>query len=214
MKINIPYINKQEIECIIFDLGGVILDINFDKTIEAFNNLQIEGLRAEDIFVNNQTLFLNLELGTINPSDFITCFQEIYPAAKKVPTRSIWKAWNALLLSYRKEKIDLLKKLSKHYKLYLLSNTNLPHRMRFKEMYEDQFGENFEDLFIRCFYSDEMHLRKPNLEIYQEVSLAIGIEKSKILFIDDSKTNIDVAKEYGWHIYHLTNNESIVDLFI
>lgn len=107
----------------------------------------------------------------------------------------------------------MVDELRGNYRTYLLSNTNFPHRVKFKEIYREQFNENFEDLFIQCFYSDEMHLRKPDQEIYREVVKQTRINPEKTLFIDDNEANIAGAKEFGLQAYHLTNGEKITDLF-
>lgn len=213
MNINIPTVDTEQIECVIFDLGGVILDIDIEQTIRAFYKLEIDNLKAETVFKDNQALFLELELGLVTPEEFIKRFNETYPGSQSVSEEAVWDAWNAILLTYEPERMELLKELNQHYKVYLLSNTNLPHRICFKEKYNKQFGGNFEDLFLQCFYSDEMHLRKPDKEIYRQVEKAIKQDGSKILFIDDSPINIEAADAHGWTAYLLTKEESILDLF-
>lgn len=213
MKINIPQINPKNIKSIIFDLGGVILDIDINKTIAAFDQLNIKGVSTKDILTDNQPLFHQLEIGIISPQEFINALRQTHRGVENVSENQIWEAWNALLLTFKKERIDLLKNLRESYNIYLLSNTNLPHRTHFKELYKNQFGDDFEHLFTRCFYSDEMHLRKPNTEIYLQVAKAIGSNSDDILFIDDLQVNIDEAKACGWNAYCLKNNESIIDLF-
>lgn len=214
MKINIPNVDTQNIECIIFDLGGVILNIDFEKTIQAFDKFGIEGVKGKDVLADNQELFLDLELGLITPKEFVERFYTIYPSVKKVSDIDILDAWNALLQSYDKPTVQLIRDLKKHYKTYLLSNTNLPHRIRFREMYEREYGDDLEALFLHCFYSDEMHLRKPNSDIYEEVTRTIAQDGKKILFIDDSLANVETARYCGWNAYHLNGGKSVPDLFI
>lgn len=203
----------KNIDNIIFDFGGVIMDININKTIAAFVELNIEGLNAEDIISSHKKFLHDLEVGTLTPDEFINVIHCEYPKAKNISDEKIWDAWNALLQPYDKNRVEMLKKLKSNYNLYLLSNTNLPHRIRFKKIYEEQFNENLEDLFIHCFYSDEMHLRKPNSEIYKQVVEESKIEPTKTLFIDDNEANVVAAQMFGLHAYHLTNGERITDLF-
>lgn len=214
MKLNIPAFPVDEIENIVFDFGGVIMDINIGRTLIAFNNLKIEGLNSDDIISGHKKFLLDLELGLITPSQFIDAVHTEYPDAKNVNEKEIWDAWNALLQPYDRVRIEILEKINKNYRTYLLSNTNFPHRVKFKEMYRKQFGENFDDLFIQCFYSDEMHLRKPDQAIYREMMDAIRLNPQKTLFIDDNEANITGAREFGLHAYHLTGGERITDLFI
>ncbi|NDW10643.1 HAD family phosphatase [Dysgonomonas sp. 520] len=202
-----------DIRNIIFDFGGVIMDINIGKTIVAFANLDIAGLKPDDIISSHKSFLYELEIGTITPDEFISSLYREYPTAKRVSDKLIWDAWNALLQPYDPERILMVDKLKNDYNLYLLSNTNFPHRIKFKEMFRRQFGENFEDLFIECFYSDEMHLRKPDPEIYKRVIEETWVDPSKTLFIDDNEANITYARKVGLHAYHLTGGEKITDLF-
>lgn len=206
-------INSRKVRHIIFDLGGVVLDIDFMKTIEAINKMNIDGVDAERLLSDNNSLFLKLELGLIEPPQLIEKLIETYPALQQVSPEAIWDAWNELLQPFESDRIKLLKDLSKTYEIHLLSNTNLPHRICFGKRYQDQFGGKFEDLFTRCFYSDEMHLRKPDAEIYQQVEKNIRSAGSEILFIDDLQANIEAAKRSGWQAHLLTNGQKIADLF-
>ncbi|MEN9918119.1 MAG: hypothetical protein RL662_555 [Bacteroidota bacterium] len=203
----------DNIHNIIFDFGGVIMDININKTIHAFTNLNIEGLQADDIISAHKRFLHDLEIGTITPDEFINLIYTEYPKAVDVSDKLIWDAWNALLQPYDPARIALIEKLKERYSIYLLSNTNFPHRIKFKEMYRKQFGENLDDLFVQSFYSDEMHLRKPNLEIYQEVLEKARITPEATLFIDDNEANIVAARKVGIQAYHLTPGERITDLF-
>lgn len=212
MKLNDKF--PKDIENIIFDFGGVIMDINIMKTINAFSQLHIDGLKTDDIISGNKKFLLDLELGLITPQEFIAILHKEYPGMNDVPKQQIWDAWNALLLGYDPKRVELIEKLKNKYNLYLLSNTNLPHRVKFKEMYREQFGKAFESLFIKRFYSDAMHLRKPDLTIYNQVIEEAGIDPSKTLFIDDNELNITCSREVGLIAYHLTNGEKITDLFI
>jgi len=202
------------IKNIIFDFGGVIMDINISKTVTSFADLKIDGLKSEDIITSHKHYLHNLEIGMITPDQFISCIYKDYPAASNVSDKLIWDAWNSLLQPYDPKRIEMLVKLKKYYNTYLLSNTNFPHRVKFKEIYRRQFGENLEDLFIECFYSDEMHLRKPDIEIYEQVIKRSRIDANATLFIDDNEMNIKSARKAGLVAYHLTGGEKITDLFI
>ncbi len=201
------------IKNIIFDFGGVIMDINISKTITAFANLNIDGLNADDIISSHKKFLHDLEIGVISPSEFIEAIHKDYPAAANVSDKLIWNAWNALFGKYDVQRIAMVDELKNNYRTYLLSNTNFPHRVKFREIYRSQFNENLEDLFIECFYSDEMHLRKPDPEIYDQVVKKARVNPDTTLFIDDNEANIVSAQKYGLQAYHLTAGEKITDLF-
>ena len=203
----------QDFTNIIFDFGGVIMDVNIGKTIIAFDQLNIEGLKVDDIISAHKSYLYDLEVGNITPEEFISSIYKEYPTAVNATDKQIWNAWNALLQPYDPARIALVDEIRKHYRTYLLSNTNFPHRIKFREMYRKQFDENLEDLFIECFYSDEMHMRKPDIEIYEEVIKRTRINPSKTLFIDDNEANITGAQKAGLLTYHLAGSEKITDLF-
>ena len=203
----------QDISNIIFDFGGVVMDINIGKTILAFARLNIDGLKPDDIISSHKSYLYDLEVGNISPEEFIRSIYRDYPAACEVSDKLIWDAWNSLLQPYDPERIALMDEIRKYFRTYLLSNTNFPHRVKFKEMYRKQFDENLEDLFIECFYSDEMHLRKPELAIYEDVIAKTRVNPAKTLFIDDNEANIVAARKTGLQAYHLTGGERLTDLF-
>ena len=111
------------------------------------------------------------------------------------------------------QRVELLRELGKRCPVYLLSNTNLPHRIRFRELFRERFGGSFDELFVRCFYSDELHLRKPDPEIYRSVARQIGTPPGKLLFIDDNAANVSAARGEGWQACHLTGGITVTDLF-
>ncbi|MFV0469279.1 MAG: HAD family hydrolase [Dysgonomonas sp.] len=198
---------------IIFDFGGVIMDINITKTISAFAKLKIEGLKSDDIISSHKGFLYDLEVGNITPDEFISRIYREYPSATNASDKLIWDAWNALLQPYDPDRIAMVAQLKEYFNLYLLSNTNFPHRVKFREMFRKQFDENLEDLFIQSFYSDEIHLRKPDSEIYQYVITTARINPEKTLFIDDNEANITAARKAGLNAYHLAGGEKITDLF-
>lgn len=156
----------KEIKNIIFDLGNVVLDIDISLTMREFENIGIGGLKIEDIHPHQKDFFLALEVGTISNDDFLIELRKTYPIKGEVSDAQIWGAWNKLLLEFNPKRIELIKNLSSQYNIYLLSNTNHPHRVFFLEKFEREFGYPFESLFKKCYYSDVMKLRKPDPKIY------------------------------------------------
>lgn len=198
---------------VIFDFGGVIMDVNIHKTVEAFSELGIE-VTYNDIIAENRLFFNELELGLITPSEFINKFHVDFPTSKDIPDEVIWTAWNALLQPYDKERIELIDTIKKCYITCIFSNTNYPHRMAYKTMFREQFGYDFESLFHKCFYSDELHLRKPDPKAYERITKELGVESRKILFIDDNQANIEQAQACGWQVRLLKKGEALANLFL
>lgn len=202
---------------IIFDFGGVLLDIDIRRTVEAFRRLGLSDLKSTEIHPQNAGVFLQLELGKITEEQFVGTLQSHIPAGKPVPTTAeILDAWNALLLDYDWRRFELLDRLRESgYRVFLLSNTNLPHREYFigKFNRENPDGRTFESYFDRIFYSDAMHLRKPDPEIYLTALREAGIDAGETLFIDDNKPNTDAAAELGIKTVHLVSPVTVLDLF-
>ncbi len=211
MKINIA--NITDVEIVVFDLGGVVMDVVFDKTLDAFARLDIGRVDKGDIIAGKDSFFRELEVGEITGPEFIDKFRLAYPASKNIPEEAIWEAWHALLQPYESERIELLKKIAGNYKIYLFSNTNAPHREVFRRMFREQFGSELDSLFEKCYYSDVLHLRKPDPAAYEAITKDLGVEPGKILFIDDTAANVEQARACGWQAYRLTGGETIGDIF-
>jgi len=182
----------HKISSVIFDLGGVLLDLDQDKTLRAFNRL---GLDLDEL--NEQsTLFKDFETGKINAADFR---QAIQTASRgQLTVGQIDDAWNKMLLFVANQRFDILAKLRKDVKIFLLSNTNSIHIDWFKTYIEEIYGwVNWCALFEHQFLSYETGLRKPNPAIYEHVISTIGIDAKACLFVDDNKANINGAKSVG-----------------
>lgn len=205
-------LNNHQIKDIVFDFGGVLLDIDINLTLEAFRKLDITGVKGADIHPMNSGLFLDLELGLISTAEFVDGIRKCSKDAD-LSDQQILEAWNALLLDYDIRRFELLEKLRENYGVYLLSNTNLPHRENFIAKFESETGRNLEAYFDKVFYSDVMHMRKPDVEIYQSLLDQTGLDPRTTLFIDDNAHNLVGANEVGIHTYHLAKPETVLDLF-
>lgn len=193
---------------IIFDFGGVILNIDFQKSIDAFEALGFTNFDELFSQFKADELFMKLEVGRVNEDDFFERLKEVAP--EKVEKYQLKNAWNAMLLSYRKESLEFLNELSRQYNLYLLSNTNEIHYAAFSEMLrrETKF-DNLESFFTKAFYSHELKMRKPDKEIYEYVIRDARINPEETLFIDDTHTNFDEAEKLGIKTYLLLPDERI-----
>lgn len=191
----------KSIRNIIFDLGGVILNINPQLTIDAFRNLGWNDFYE----ANNQSLckelFYNLEQGSSSPEAFRDNVRRMI--VNQNGDSEIDKAWTAMILDIPADRVRYLEKLKTSYRIFLLSNTNEIHRMKFHRDFEADFGYSFYDLFEHNFYSHEMGMRKPNLEIYLQALNEAGLIPEETLFIDDMKENIEAARTLGMKVLHI-----------
>src|SRR5687768_17250564 len=200
----------RNIKNIIFDLGGVILNIDFKKTNDAFHLLGLKDFGKHINQFHITDLFLNYETGQIDDIQFIDSVAKLND--KPMAKDKIVEAWNALLLDFPKERIDLLKKIKSQYRTFLLSNTNSIHLKEFRERLHNEQGVYLEDLFERAYYSHVVKLRKPNADIFELVLKENNLEPSETLFIDDTESNFEEAKNLGIQIFHLKPGMSITDI--
>lgn len=201
----------QKIKNIIFDLGGVIMNIDFKQTALAFAKLGIGNFSEYYTLQSVTPLFENLETGTISPAEFYSEFRKLVNLS--LSDSDITTAWNALLLDFPLERIIWLKKIKQKYNIYLLSNTNEIHYNAFTNTYkkEIQDGE-FDELFINAYYSHKLGLRKPSKEIFETVLQKENLTASETLFIDDSEANVKGAQSIGLQTIYLPSPKTILEL--
>ncbi len=200
-----------KIKNLIFDLGGVLLNIDFNKTSQAFQQL---GITQFDLLYSQtqaDNLFEDLETGQLSEADFYNTLA-VY-CREGTSNEQMKNAWNALLLDFRKESLSYLKDLKKTYKIFLLSNTNSIHKTAFDEIFVKETGENSLDhYFITAYYSHLINKRKPYVETYRMVLDDAGIIAGETMFIDDSINNILGAKQAGLQTHHLLPGTFINDI--
>ena len=200
----------KKIKSIIFDLGAVLLNISYQKTIEEFDKL---GIKNSSTFYSKKlqtNIFNLLETGEISESDFI---KEIQKQCTEATNTQILYAWNAMLLDLPLHRVELLKQLKKDFNLYLLSNTNSIHITEFENKIGSKQYKEFYQLFDKVYYSHKIGHRKPNAEAFKLIIEENNLIAEEILFIDDSPQHIDGAKKLGIKTYHLLDNEDVISLF-
>jgi HAD superfamily hydrolase (TIGR01509 family) len=200
----------KKIKSIIFDLGAVLLNISYQKTIEEFDKL---GIKNSSTFYSKKlqtNIFNLLETGEISESDFI---KEIQKHCTESTNTQILYAWNAMLLDLPLHRVELLKQLKKDFNLYLLSNTNSIHITEFENKIGSKQYKEFYQLFDKVYYSHKIGHRKPNAEAFKLIIEENNLIAEEILFIDDSPQHIEGAKKLGIKTYHLLDDEDVITLF-
>ncbi|HSC37712.1 MAG TPA: HAD family phosphatase [Chitinophagaceae bacterium] len=198
------------IKNIIFDLGGVVLDIDFKLTEKAFAQLGMEDFSSYITQHHITPLFEDYETGKIDDAAFIKGVQDL--SGLPLTEQQIIRAWNALLLEFSPARIEWLKALKHKYRLFLLSNTNAIHLREFQERLKKLSGGYLEDIFEKTYYSHAVRMRKPHAEIYRLVIEENGLNPSETLFIDDTASNFSGAEEVGLKVLHLKPPMTILDL--
>lgn len=197
----------QRLKAIIFDLGGVIIDLHEHRTVQYF--AQLSGRPEGEIRAIMQLpAFQQFEKGLISETEFRAAARESLKTSAS--DEQIDKGWNAMLGEIPRARIDLLRSLANKYELYLLSNTNAIHYRAFSEIVRTTTGQDrFEDLFDQAYYSHEIHMRKPDPQIYEWVLAQNNLQPAETLFLDDNVLNIQGAQHVGIQTVHVTHPDLI-----
>jgi len=191
------------IKNLIFDFGGVIIDIEPIRVGQSFKDLGVKNVEKVHELAVSKGLYLDLEKGLITPAEFRDGLREV--SGLKLTDTQIDSAWNSMIVNFPKSRFDLLKQLKNNYNVYLLSNTNEIHYNYFNQYAINHLGVKcLDDFFTKCFYSHKMKMRKPDPEIYIKMMETGKINPSESLYIDDIEENIMTGRELG--IYSIIHN--------
>ncbi len=200
------------INAIIFDLGGVLLDINYQLTIEAFNNLGCSDFKSIYNQQKQSQLFDDFETGKVSSETFRKSLQKQMQFS--ISNVEFDNAWNKLLLQLPEKRIELLEKLNKKFSLFLLSNTNEIHIKAFKKIISSSIGyERFENCFKKVYFSSQIGNRKPNASCFEMVLSENKLSAAKTLFIDDSIQHVEGAYKIGIKTLLIESGEELVSIF-
>jgi putative hydrolase of the HAD superfamily len=198
---------------IVFDLGAVIIPIDFQRTFQAFSaisNLSVESLAYK---YHSSEFFVEFEKGLIGNYVFIQHLRKLLDLSGNVEEKSIIEAWNKLLFPIPKERIQRIQELGKKYNLYLLSNTNPIHIKEVNTILKKSSGVSFlEDLFIHTYYSYDIGLIKPSTAIYEHVLNTSQLIANETLFLDDNFDNIQSALSIGIQAVHVTESMDMLSI--
>ena len=193
-----------EIKNLIFDYGGVFLLLDEEKTYQAFKDLGLLFISPALAASNN-----DFQRGRISIPTFISNIQKELP--RPATEEQIIDAWCAMLGRLPQERIELLKKLKKQYRLFLLSNTDDIHIDRVTRTTPE--AVEFLAQFERVYYSQNTGYRKPEIEIFQLVIDENNLTPSESLFVDDIKENAEAAGRVGMHYHWLDlSRETVLDI--
>jgi putative hydrolase of the HAD superfamily len=190
----------DNIKTLILDFGGVIINLTRNRCIEAFESLGVDDVRES--VVNNyqhKDMFKQLELGTITPVQFRDNIRKM--TTQTLTDAQIDDAWIAMLDDIPQYKLDLIIELKKKYKVLLLSNTKEIHWIWSVENWFDKGGRCLSDYFDNTYLSYEMHMLKPDAEIFEEVLKKENIDPKDTFFIDDALVNCKAAEALGIRTY-------------
>lgn len=192
----------QTIKNIIFDFGGVLVDLDRRKCIDAFVRIGAGAIAGYVDECRQEDLFHDLEVGYIDVAGFCREVRKACPGCTATDA-DICAAWNALLAGIPRHRLERLAALRSEYRLVLLSNTNPIHWHKAASDYFTQCGHTVGDYFEKTYLSYEMHMLKPDACIFRKVLEDSGMKAGETLFIDDSAANCEGARSLGINAMHI-----------
>lgn len=194
------------IKTIIFDLGGVLMDLDKQRCIKAFEDLGFSDIHEYLGNYAQKGMFMDLEEGTISPQEFRDKIRE--HIGKEVTDDQIDKAFNSFLVGIPEYKLNLLDKLHKKYQIFMLSNTNpIMIESRISALFRIQ-GRDMSYYFDKLYLSYQVGATKPSPIIFEKIITDSGILPQESLFLDDSSRNIETARNLGFQTHLVTPQDN------
>jgi len=206
------HIPVTQIKSIILDWGGVITDIDIDKSEAAFKKIGLNDFRKHYFMAEQIEFYLLFEEGRMSPEEFRKNLRTYL--SFPVSDEDIDEAWAAMLGDTPGDRWDLLHKIKESYRTFLLSNTCILHVKSYFEYLQHKFGvRGYHHLFEKVYFSYETGIRKPDAGAFKLVLEENGLIPQETLLIDDSKLNIESARKLDIQVYHLQPPVTLKDLF-
>ena len=196
------------IKNIVFDFGDVFINLDKEATFDQLRALGVTNFSIEMIEVAKQ-----YEIGKISTQQFVDTFKLMFPTISEIEFKN---AWNAILKDFPLHRLHFLRKLadSKKYRIFLLSNTNSLHISWIQKTWGSKLYSEFKKCFEKFYLSHEIHLRKPNEDIYKFVLNTNRLVPEETFFIDDTEENTTTASTLGINVWNINPAcEDVVDLF-
>lgn len=201
----------KNIKNIVFDLGGVLVDLDFKSTINGLQKAGFTNVKEQLQAFDQDGIFKKFELGEISAGEFRTSIRE--NSKVSLTDEEVDSLWNLMLLEIPREKLELILDLRSKYMVYLLSNTNSIHWDYVCKNAFNYRGFRVEDYFEETFLSYEMHLAKPDQAIFEKMLQDANLLAEETLFIDDSEANCKAAREVGIHAHHYHIGDDLSKIF-
>jgi putative hydrolase of the HAD superfamily len=201
---------QNSFDAIIFDLGGVIINLDYQLTIEAFKKLGIVNFEEMYTQAKQNNLFDDFETGKISSQHFINSLLPFLPSGTSA--NKVVHAWNAMILDFPKKRLELLDQLNSKYRVFLLSNTNDIHLQAVNRSLANTTDRKLDTYFEKVYLSHEVKLRKPHKEIFELVCTEQNLNPETTIFIDDTIGHVNGANSIGLKGIHLVD-KTIEEMF-
>ena len=205
-------LSLEQITNIVFDLGEVIIDLNIPGTIQKFADQSGKSLEEVRKIYSASDVFLNYEKGLISDEQFRSGANQLLGTS--YADEEFDSTWNGMLYRLPPERLQLLKRLSSRYRIFLLSNTNAIHLRQFTKMVHSVSGEESMDAYFeKAYYSHLIKMRKPDAEIFEFVLKDSKLDAAQTLFLDDNEDNISGARACGIQAERILKPDQLFQIF-
>ena len=201
----------KNIKNIVFDLGGVLIDLDFKSAINGLQKAGFTNVKEQLQAFDREGIFQKFELGEISADEFRASIRE--NSNVSLTDEEVDSLWNLMLLEIPREKLELILDLRGKYMVYLLSNTNSIHWDYVCKNAFNYRGFRVSDYFEKTFLSFEMHLAKPDKAIFEKMLEDANLLAEETLFIDDLEANCKAAEEVGIHAHHYHIGDDLSKIF-
>lgn len=198
---------KNTITTLIFDLGGVIVNLDWNLCINNFKKIGVKNMDSLVSTTLQKDFILQYERGKISSDEFRAEIRKF--TTETVSDEQINYAWNSLLVDVPKEKLRLLLDLKKKYRVLMLSNTNELSFEHCRKNFFNRDGYQIEDYFDKCYLSYKMGTNKPEPEIFEALLKDAGLKAEECLFLDDGIHNVKAANALNFNAEYIKPYSSI-----
>jgi putative hydrolase of the HAD superfamily len=181
---------KSAIQALLFDLGGVVIEIDPARMLHAWAPLSALSIGQMRKRLIADEPFRRHERGELDPADFFAHLRKVLRL--DADDRAVAAGWNALLAGEIPAALGLIEQVRTHVPCFALTNTSPSHQAVWSTAYPRVVGA-----FERIYASHELGMRKPEPAAFRHVVDAIGAEPGRVLFFDDSLENVQGAEQAG-----------------
>ena len=204
-------IDLKNIETIIFDLGGVIIDLDAKSVIAQFQRYSDKTANNINCLISQSQDLIEYEMGKMSDSDFCQAVNKLLHI--ELSQASFETIWNSFLGNIKQDKLHLMLALKNRFNLLILSNTNAIHQRSFDQRVGKLISSRImSDMVHTAYYSHELGLRKPDPNIYKRVIDLQNLNPTRTLFFDDRCENINMAQDFGIQGIQVEYSDQILDL--
>jgi len=202
----------SDIKNLLFDLGGVIMDIDKQRCVRSFERLGLRDAAAYFGDYGQHGPFEAIEAGAIGPDEFHRQLRDLIESDAPATDGQIDRAFNAFLIGIPVERLQALRALRSRYRIYLLSNTNaIMWHTRIASAFRAE-RRGIDDYFDGMVTSFQAKALKPGADIFHYAARRLGIKPGETVFLDDSAANVDAARRLGFGGLHVAPGCEFMDV--